>query len=202
MNTRADIEQMLNGYLARFPEDRTKKTAFTDFVAAFDGPALYNRKNFTGHITAGGIVVSRQSGRILLLKHKQLGKWLQPGGHVETGDATVSAAAIREIREETGIRQEQLEPLRFPNETSCLIEVDSHFIPRSDAKKEEAHTHHDMRFAFLFNGEDDSVRIDPNESEGCRWVPLEEFASLPEFRSLAPRIRQLVDLYLPAGKVR
>ena len=152
MNTRADIEQMLNGYLARFPEDRTKKTAFTDFVAAFDGPALYNRKNFTGHITAGGIVVSRQSGRILLLKHKQLGKWLQPGGHVETGDATVSAAAIREIREETGIRQEQLEPLRFPNETSCLIEVDSHFIPRSDAKKEEAHTHHDMRFAFLFNG--------------------------------------------------
>ena len=135
MNTRADIEQMLNGYFARFPEDRTQKTAFTDFVAAFDGPALYNRKNFTGHITAGGIVVSRQSGRILLLKHKQLGKWLQPGGHVETGDATVSAAAIREIREETGIRQEQLEPLRFPNETSCLIEVDSHFIPRSDAKK-------------------------------------------------------------------
>ena len=66
MNTRADIEQMLNGYFARFPEDRTKKTAFTDFVAAFDGPALYNRKNFTGHITAGGIVVSRQSGRILL----------------------------------------------------------------------------------------------------------------------------------------
>ena len=37
MNTRADIEQMLNGYFARFPEDRTKKTTFTDFVAAAAG---------------------------------------------------------------------------------------------------------------------------------------------------------------------
>ena len=194
MDSKNDIERMLIGLFTRFPEDRATKTAFTDFVAAFDGAALYDRKNFTGHITAGGIVVSRRSGRILLLKHKQLGKWLQPGGHVETSDTSVSAAAIREIREETGIRQEQLEPLLFPNATSCLIEVDSHAIPRCDAKNEAAHTHHDMRFAFLFNGEDDSVRIDPNESEGCRWVPLEEFASLPEFRSLAPRIGKLIDL--------
>ena len=194
MDSKSDIERMLTGYFGRFPEDRATKTAFTDFVVAFDGAALYDRKNFTGHIMAGGIVVSRQSGRVLLLKHKQLGKWLQPGGHVETSDTSVSAAAIREIREETGIRQEQLEPLLFPNATSCLIEVDSHAIPRCDAKNEAAHTHHDMRFAFLFNGEDDSVRIDPNESEGCRWVPLEEFASLPEFRSLAPRIGKLIDL--------
>ena len=98
-------------------------------------------------------------------------------------------AAYREIAEETGIRSEQLTPLTFPGETALPLDMDSHYIPACAAKNEAEHTHHDMRFVFLFDGDDDRVMIDRNESDAFRWVSL---AAIPDFRDLAPRIETLL----------
>lgn len=78
MNTKAEIQTMLAAYTARYPDERAAMEPFVRYVASFDTPALYDRKNFVGHLTAGALIVSRQTGCVLLLKHKQLGKWLQP----------------------------------------------------------------------------------------------------------------------------
>ena len=51
--------------------------------------------------TATGIVFN-ESGNILMIKHKQLGKWLPPGGHVDENELPCKAVA-REVMEETGI---------------------------------------------------------------------------------------------------
>jgi ADP-ribose pyrophosphatase YjhB (NUDIX family) len=42
-------------------------------------------------------------GRVLLLFHPKIGLWLPPGGHVEHGELP-DDAAVREVREETGVR--------------------------------------------------------------------------------------------------
>ncbi|HEX6972283.1 MAG TPA: NUDIX domain-containing protein [Limnochordia bacterium] len=42
------------------------------------------------------------AGRVLLLLHRRLGKWLPPGGHVEPGELP-DEAAVREVWEEAGI---------------------------------------------------------------------------------------------------
>lgn len=78
MNTKAELQTMLAAYTARYPDERAAMEPFVRYVASFDAPALYDRKNFVGHLTAGALIVSRQTGCVLLLKHKQLGKWLQP----------------------------------------------------------------------------------------------------------------------------
>ncbi|MCL5413284.1 MAG: NUDIX hydrolase [Candidatus Marsarchaeota archaeon] len=49
-------------------------------------------------IVAGCVIVNK--GKILLLKHKKLGVWLYPGGHIEEGEMPTEAA-IREAKEET-----------------------------------------------------------------------------------------------------
>lgn len=193
MDFRKDIQRLQQRYFEHFPEEKSETVPFTDFVAGFDGPMLYDRKNFSGHITVGGVIVSRTSRRVLLLKHRQLGKWLQPGGHVEAADASVPDAAYREIFEETGIRRDQLTPLTFAGEEILPMDMDSHYIPPCAAKNEAAHTHHDMRFVFLFTGDDDRVTVDRSESDGFRWVSLEELARIPDFRDLAPRIGTLLD---------
>ena len=177
MDLRKDIRRLQKRYFGHFPEEKAETGPFTEFVARFDGESLYDRKNFAGHITAGGVIVSRAS---------------QPGGHGEAADDSVLDAAYREIAEETGIRSEQLTPLTFPGETALPLDMDSHYIPACAAKNEAEHTHHDMRFVFLFDGDDDRVMIDRNESDAFRWVSLDELAAIPDFRDLAPRIETLL----------
>ncbi|MCL2372828.1 MAG: NUDIX hydrolase [Defluviitaleaceae bacterium] len=55
-------------------------------------------------ITATGLVFN-DSGQFLMVKHKKLGKWLPPGGHVNSGEYPCQAAA-REVLEETGVQVE------------------------------------------------------------------------------------------------
>ena len=42
-------------------------------------------------------------GKVLLLRHAKLGKWLPPGGHIEPNELP-DEAAVREVWEEAGIR--------------------------------------------------------------------------------------------------
>jgi len=55
------------------------------------------------HFTASCWITSTgKPKKILLIHHKKLGRWLQPGGHIEKFENPV-VAAIREVREETGL---------------------------------------------------------------------------------------------------
>jgi len=62
------------------------------------------RRYPTRPLVGAGAVVHRR-GRVLLLRRKNppnAGKWALPGGLVELGE-TVQEAAVREIKEETGL---------------------------------------------------------------------------------------------------
>ena len=59
---------------------------------------------------------------VLLTLHARLGRWLQTGGHIESTDPTVEAAAVREAREESGLADLRLEPgplLLSKHEVTC-----------------------------------------------------------------------------------
>ena len=47
---------------------------------------------------------------MLLTLHARLGRWLQTGGHIESTDPTLEAAADREAHEESGLADLSLEP--------------------------------------------------------------------------------------------
>jgi ADP-ribose pyrophosphatase YjhB (NUDIX family) len=51
------------------------------------------------HLVVVGYIV--HEGKVLLVWHEKLGKWLPPGGHVEEGELPTEAV-IREVLEETG----------------------------------------------------------------------------------------------------
>lgn len=104
------------------------------------GLPLTCRKTWPAHITASALVLRERS--ILVVKHQTLGKWLQPGGHVERREHPIQAA-LREVTEETGFASavhawHRLHP--FP------VDVDVHEIPSNSAKGEPSHLHVDFRY--------------------------------------------------------
>lgn len=64
-------------------------------------------------LSAGGVVYRRQrDGRleVVLVAVRSNGRWTLPKGLVETGES-LEQAALREVREETGLRARIIEPL-------------------------------------------------------------------------------------------
>ena len=55
------------------------------------------------HLTASAFVLDPERRRVLLTLHRKGGFWVQCGGHLEPDDLTLSAAALREASEESGI---------------------------------------------------------------------------------------------------
>ena len=74
----------------------TSANAPADFAAA--EPA-----SITRDFTATTFVVHED--RTLLLLHRKLGKWFPPGGHIDPHELP-DQAAVREVREETGLEVE------------------------------------------------------------------------------------------------
>ena len=54
------------------------------------------------HLPTVAALCRDNSGRILLVRQKDSGKWSTPGGAIEPGESP-EQAAIREVREETGL---------------------------------------------------------------------------------------------------
>lgn len=48
------------------------------------------------------VLVQDEAGKVLLVRHTYLDGWYLPGGGVDAGE-TMEAAAVRELREETGL---------------------------------------------------------------------------------------------------
>jgi 8-oxo-dGTP pyrophosphatase MutT (NUDIX family) len=134
-----------------------------------------------GHFTASAFVISPDRSSLLLIEHPKLGRWLQPGGHVEAGDADLLAAARRELDEEVGLRDL---PLAFDG----IFDLDVHRIPALGL--EPAHEHFDVRFAFRATGTDLHLGSD-TEAKVAGWFELAQIEAQVSDASVLRAARKL-----------
>jgi 8-oxo-dGTP pyrophosphatase MutT (NUDIX family) len=114
------------------------------------------------HVTASAIVVGPRG--TVLHRHKRLGIWLQPGGHVDPGE-TPAEAVLREVREETGLA------LTHAQDGPRLVHVDVHPGGRG-------HTHLDLR--YLLQTGDADLRPAAGESGEVAWFGWEQAIALAD----------------------
>jgi 8-oxo-dGTP pyrophosphatase MutT (NUDIX family) len=141
---------------------------------------VFTRSHFEpGHFTASAFVVSPEGDALLLVKHPKLGKWLQPGGHVESADSDIYSAALREAFEETGLQN-------LERVGDGIFDVDVHVIPAR--KDEPAHRHFDVR--FLFRAPTRDLKLEEGIT-GAQWVPLADVTEDASDASVARAARKL-----------
>lgn len=122
------------------------------------------------HITASAVVLDPRQRMLLLHLHRRLGRWLQPGGHVEA-DERPEDASVRETREETGI------PVRHPDDGPHIVHLDEHPGP-------DGHIHLDLRYLLIAERSVPTLGNGEPTGEGpgasLRWSALPDVAALSD----------------------
>lgn len=168
MTPRDELLQALAAHVPRSPREDDSLRRTEQLVRTLPHP--FDEAADPTHVTASAIVVDG-AGNVLLHRHKRLGIWLQPGGHLDAGESPLGAA-LREVAEETGLEATPLD--------ERLLHVDVHPGPRG-------HVHLDLRYLLTARGD---APFDPSEgeSEAVAWVPAEQVLATGD-PSLADAVR-------------
>lgn len=124
----------------------------------------FERGNLAGHFTGSAWLASADGMRVLLMHHRKLDRWLQPGGHAD-GDSDLARVALREAGEETGLAGLRVE--------GGVFDLDRHRIPAR--MNEPEHWHYDVRYVVRA-GEDESYVVNA-ESHALAWREVGEVAN-------------------------
>lgn len=156
---RSELLFSLNRYQTTFKEENEFIPRFKSLLVNFQN--CYERSLLSGHMTASAWIIDDKKSSVLLLHHKKLNRWLQPGGHAD-GDENISDVAYKEAFEETGLKS-----LQFYS--PHIFDIDIHQIPR--LHHIPSHYHHDIR--FLFTADINEIYTVSKESNELNWVRLD-----------------------------
>ncbi|GAB2614966.1 NUDIX domain-containing protein [Kribbella endophytica] len=121
------------------------------------------------------VVIENEAGEVLVIQRSDNGNWAVPGGAIDLGES-MTEAAIRETREETGIECEVTGLIGIYTDPKHIILYTSN----GEARQE---------FSILLKGRALSGRPTPSdESTKVEWVATAKLDSLKMDRSMKMRI--------------
>ncbi len=175
MNSMLEELRLSLGAFREHAPDPTVVDAFLEL--SHEGRHAFERSRLQGHFTGSCWLVSRDGRRALLLHHRKLDRWLQPGGHAD-GDMDLARVALREASEETGLPDLSVE--------GGIFDIDRHRIPARG--EEPAHWHHDVRYVIRAGATEHFAHN--HESHAMAWREHAQIAADPTLDSSLRRMAQ------------
>lgn len=155
----ADVRRLVLAAAVSSERERAGQVDFARFFPDDDGPV--SRDDGPDHATASALVFDPTLTRTLLVFHTKGQFWVQPGGHLESDDESIADAALRELREETGVVVPDVpEPL--------VYDLDHHALSSAFGR---CSSHLDIGVAIVVT--DDTTLVVSDESEDVRWWPID-----------------------------
>ena len=183
------ILHILNKYLILLPEEKERQSKLEKYLNKFNDEQIIDWNNFKGHIVASGLVYSKREKKLLLLYHNDMKIYIYPGGHIYANDVNPLEAAIREVKEETGLVDFEVMNLRQDN--LIPIDIDTHKVNYNERLKLPEHYHFDFRYLFFVDQISD-IKIDTSETSDFKWIDINELIKNTDFSDIVNKINKLL----------
>ncbi|MGL5414402.1 MAG: NUDIX hydrolase [Clostridium sp.] len=123
------------------------------------------RENVVCHFTASAFVVNKNRDKTLMIYHNIYNTWAWTGGHMD-GEEDFLKVALKELREETGIKT-----VKLLSDEIMSLDV----LPVAGHMKNGVYIapHLHLNIAYLFEcSEEEEVRAKLDENSGVKWLEI------------------------------
>lgn len=130
--------------------------------------------------TISAFILHPDQAKVLLVKHKKLGKLMQVGGHIELNEDPWQALS-HELLEEAGLIIQKCQLLLQPDQPRVVskghktLPIPFHYEVH-DLPPDGSHRHIDMSYAL--KSYTDQIRPDIGESQEFEWVDQERLGKM------------------------
>ncbi|MBR0367333.1 MAG: NUDIX hydrolase [Clostridia bacterium] len=162
-----NLRNKIEAYVPFNAQEAADRRMMLRAIDALENPL--SRENVFAHFTASAWIVNPGRTRALMAWHNIYKTWAWTGGHAD-GEADLLSVALREAREETGVRE--IRPVMNDIYSLEVVPVNAHVKRGSFVS---AHLH--MNVTYLLEADDSQpLQIKPDENSAVGWLSLDQAA--------------------------
>ena len=162
---RQKLIKAISAYVPYNAQEAADKENILAFLTENEDAFL--RSNEMAHMTASAWVVNREKTKVLMVYHKIYDSWSWTGGHAD-GETDLLAVALREVREETGVKT--VFPLSDDIFSLEALTVDGH---EKHGQYVPSHLHLNITY-LLEADEKETLTVCKDENKAVAWFSLED----------------------------
>lgn len=158
--------RQIQAYVPKTEQEKKDKSIIYHYASEHPHNVLL-RDNEVAHLTSSGFIMNPSLDKVLMIYHKVYQAWGWTGGHMD-GDKDLLEVAIKEAKEETGLRK--VTPLSMHMMSLDILPVWGHL--KGDAYV-SAHLHYNASYVLIAD-EDAPLVVNEKETGGVKWVNADE----------------------------
>lgn len=157
--------QQIKEYIPFNEQERKDKELVLEAISKYDN--LLTRENPIMHFTASGYIVNKSRDKVLMIYHKLYNSWSWTGGHND-GDADFLYVAIKEAKEETGLKN-------VSAATDEILSIDVLNVNGHIKRGEYISCHLHLNLTYLLEAdENEELIVNEDETNGVKWLPIDK----------------------------
>ena len=160
-----NLKENIENYIPYNEQEEVDKKIILSYINNFDN--ILTRDNEYAHFTSSAFILNKERTKILMIYHKIYNSWAWTGGHAD-GDSDLLHVAIKEAKEETGIKN--VTPISNNIYSLEIMTVNGH---EKRGKYVGSHTH--LNVAYLLEADEhEIVHIKEDENSDVKWIPIDK----------------------------
>ena len=176
------IEELQN-YCPACPQEAADQEMMASYIKAFPDNIL-TRDNGFAHVTASSMILNEAGDKVLMAYHNIYRSWSWTGGHAD-GETEPLQTALREAREETGIRDLKV--------LGGLASVDILPVWGHVKRGKYVSSHQHLNFSYLFVADErQPLRIKEDENSQVSWIAVTDLEQMVSEPDMLPIYKKLI----------